>query len=68
MPSDLLRLCEYQSVRVDWSREVREAVLAAAEVWKEAHGLSQPPLSFEGADGCTLCVQQHVGSKAAPPR
>jgi 5-methylcytosine-specific restriction enzyme subunit McrC len=61
MPSDFLRLCEYQSVRVDWSREVREAVLAAAEVWKEAHGLSQPPLNFEGADGCTLCVQQHVG-------
>jgi len=61
MPSDPLRLCEYQSVQVDWSREVREAVLAAAEVWKEAHGLSHPPLSFEGADGCTLCVQQHVG-------
>lgn len=61
MPDDLLRLCEYQSVRVGWSPEVCEAVLAAAEAWKEAHGLSQPPLSFEGADGRTLCVQQHVG-------
>jgi 5-methylcytosine-specific restriction enzyme subunit McrC len=61
MPSDLHRLCEYQSVQVDWSREVRESVLAAAEAWKEAHGLSQPPLSFEGANGRTLCVQQCVG-------
>ena len=61
MPADLLRLCEYQSVRVGWCREVREAVQAAAEIWKEAHGLPQPPLSFEGTDGCTLCVQQHVG-------
>jgi 5-methylcytosine-specific restriction enzyme subunit McrC len=61
MLADPLRLCEYQSVRVDWSREVREAVLTAALVWKETHGLSQPPLHFEGVDGCTLCVQQHVG-------
>jgi len=56
-----LRLCEYQSVQVDWSQDTREAVLAAAEVWQAAHGLSQPPLNFEGPDGRTLCVQQHVG-------
>jgi 5-methylcytosine-specific restriction enzyme subunit McrC len=59
--SEPLRLCEYQSIQVDWSQDVREAVLAAAEVWRATHGLSQPPLSFEGPDGRTLCVQQHVG-------
>lgn len=61
MKPEPLRLCEYQSVQVDWSQDTREAVMAAAEVWRIANGLSQPPLSFEGADGCTLCVQQHVG-------
>ncbi len=56
-----LRLCEHHSIRVDWSQDIREAVLAAAEAWREAHGLSQPPLSFEGSDGRTLCARQHVG-------
>lgn len=56
-----LRLCEYQTHRVDWSRETREAVAAAAEAWSQANGLPSPPLSFEGADGCTLRAEQYAG-------
>lgn len=56
-----LRLCEYQSHRVDWNHEAREAVVAAAQTWSDAHGLPAPPVSFEGTDGCTLCAQQYVG-------
>jgi 5-methylcytosine-specific restriction enzyme subunit McrC len=59
--STLLRLCEYQSRVVTWSRDTREAVVAAAEAWAQAHRLASSPLSFEGSDGCTLRAQQFVG-------
>jgi 5-methylcytosine-specific restriction enzyme subunit McrC len=36
-------------------------VLDASTAWKEAHGLPQPPLSFEGLDGTILKAQQLVG-------
>lgn len=61
MTVEPLRLCEYQSHRVNWSREAREAVAAAAQAWSETHGLPAPPMSFEGVDGCTLRAQQYVG-------
>ncbi|MBV6499804.1 MAG: hypothetical protein CJBNEKGG_02267 [Prosthecobacter sp.] len=61
MKTPPLRLCEHQAVRVDWPAEVREAVLSAAVSWQEGHGLSQPPLSFEGPDGRTLRAREHVG-------
>lgn len=56
-----LRLCEYESRSVNWSHETRHAVLAAAEVWSQAQGLSQPPLSFGGLDGQVISAQQYVG-------
>lgn len=56
-----LRLCEYQELQVEWSRETREAVAAAAQSWSDLHGLPAPPVSFGGTDGCTLCAQQYVG-------
>jgi 5-methylcytosine-specific restriction endonuclease McrBC regulatory subunit McrC len=61
MTAEPLRLCEYKTHHVDWSREAREAVAAAAQAWSDAHGLPTPPVSFEGTDGCTLCAQQYVG-------
>ncbi|MGV3663569.1 MAG: McrC family protein [Prosthecobacter sp.] len=56
-----LRLCEHESRHVDWDHATREAVAQAAEHWRLQHGLAQPPLAFEGADGRLLCAQQHVG-------
>ena len=56
-----IRLCEHQRVNVSWSHNTRQAVLDAATAWQEAHGLPQPPLSFEGWDGTILKAQQHVG-------
>ncbi|MBK8093516.1 MAG: hypothetical protein IPK32_16450 [Verrucomicrobiaceae bacterium] len=61
MISEPFRLCEHQRVNVSWSHDTRQAVLASATAWQEAHGLKQPPLSFEGLDGNILRAQQHVG-------
>ncbi|MDB6175060.1 MAG: McrBC restriction endonuclease system subunit McrC [Chthoniobacteraceae bacterium] len=61
MTIEPLRLCEYQTQRVGWTREQREAIAAAAEAWRDEHRLPISPLAFEGVDGCTLRVQQYVG-------
>ena len=61
MPPAPLRLCEYQTCRVDWSPNTRAAIAAAAQSWAQAHALSSPPLSFDGPDGCLLRATQHVG-------
>ena len=61
MPAEPLRICEYRTVRVEWTTAVRMAIAAAADCWRVANGLPQPPLSFGGVDGCELTAQQYVG-------
>jgi 5-methylcytosine-specific restriction endonuclease McrBC regulatory subunit McrC len=61
---EVLRLCEWSSVRVSpkfWNRERREEVARAAQSWREEHRLSHLPLIWEGSDGCMLRARQWVG-------
>ncbi len=61
---EVLRLCEWSSVRVSpklWNRERRDEVARASQAWREEHRLSHLPLAWEGSDGCTLRARQWVG-------
>lgn len=64
MTREILRLCEYSSIRVppeQWSESRRLEVARAARAWRLSKKLNADPLSWSGADGCTLSARQWVG-------
>lgn len=64
MTRDILRLCEYSSIRLrpeQWSEPRRLEVARAARAWRLSQRLNADPLSWSGADGCTLSARQWVG-------
>jgi len=64
-----IRLCEWgRTTRHDLTASERQEIARAAARWQQENRLPQPPLSFTGADGKTLCARQYVGVVEAAGR